>query len=63
MYLHRDDIEKMAIIIKNFPDCEVFEVEQDGSSGIGNVTTIAANTKLGELDGKFIVTVSAEEDW
>jgi hypothetical protein len=63
MYLHRDDIEKIADLIKKFPDCEVFEFEQDGSSGIGSVTTMSVKTTIAGTDGDFKIVISDVENW
>lgn len=63
MFLHRDDIKKMAELIQKFPDQEFFDVESDNSSGIGAHVTMKVETKIGDIEGTFEMVISSVENW
>ena len=63
MFLHRKDIEKIKDILDQFPDLDVFELEQDSSSGIGSVTTMTFARELNGHRGSFEIEVSGVEAW
>jgi hypothetical protein len=66
------DIMKIQDILEKFPDVEVFELEQDSSSGIGsvttmsfvgNVTTMSFDHEINALRIKVSIEISGVEDW
>jgi hypothetical protein len=63
MFLNRKDIEKIKSILDQFPDLDVFELEQDSSSGIGSITTMTFARELNGLRGSFNIEVSGSEEW
>jgi hypothetical protein len=63
MILHRKDIEKIKSVLDQFPDLDIFEIEQDSSSGIGSVTTITFARELNSHRGSFTIEISGVEDW
>jgi hypothetical protein len=63
MILHRKDIEKIKSVLDQFPDLDIFEIEQDSSSGIGYVTTMTFARELNGYRGSFEIEVSGVEDW
>jgi hypothetical protein len=63
MILHRKDIEKIKSILDQFSDLDIFEIEQDSSSGIGSVTTMTFARELNGYRGSFEIEVSGVEDW
>jgi hypothetical protein len=63
MILHRKDIEKIKSILDQFSDLDVFEIEQDSSSGIGSVTTMTFARELNGHRGSFEIEISGVEDW
>jgi hypothetical protein len=63
MYLNREDIKKIADTLEKFKDVDFFELEQDGSSGIGSVTTMYFAHKVNDVSGRFAVEISGEENW
>jgi hypothetical protein len=63
MYLHKEDLEKMLEILKNFPEVETVEVKQDTSSGIGSHTTMIFDTVVNGTSGSFEIVISSVENW
>jgi hypothetical protein len=63
MILNRKDIEKIKSILDQFPDLDIFEIEQNSSSGIGSVTTMTFARELNGHRGSFEIEVSGVEDW
>jgi hypothetical protein len=63
MYLTRKDIEKISSILAEFPDLDVFEINQDSSSGIGSCTSITFAREISGIKGSFEVEISGVEDW
>lgn len=63
MILHRKDINKIKEILDKFPNVEVFEVEQENSSGIGSVTAITFAQEINGIRGSFNAEISGVEDW
>ena len=63
MFLTRKDIEKIKNVLDQFPDLDLFELEQDSSSGIGSVTSMTFAREINGLRGSFKIEVSGIEDW
>lgn len=63
MYLTRKDIEKISSILAQFPDLEVFEINQDSSSGIGSCISMKFSREISDIKGSFEVEISGVEDW
>jgi hypothetical protein len=63
MYLNRKDIEKIKDVLDQFPELDVFELEQDASSGIGSITTMTFAREINGLRGSFEIEVSGVENW
>jgi hypothetical protein len=63
MILHRKDVEKIKSILDQFPDLDIFEIEQDSSSGIGSVTTMTFARELNGYRGSFEIEIAGVEDW
>jgi hypothetical protein len=63
MILHRKDIDKVKEILDKFPDVEVFEIEQDSSSGIGSIVSITFSQEVNGIRGSFEIEISGVENW
>jgi hypothetical protein len=63
MFLNRKDIEKIKNVLDQFPDLDVFEIEQDSSSGIGSCTTMTFAREIKGLRGAFEIEISGVENW
>jgi hypothetical protein len=63
MFLTRKDIEKIKDVLDQFPDLDIFELEQDSSSGIGSVTSMTFAREINGLRGSFQIEVSGIENW
>jgi len=63
MFLTRQDIEKIKGVLDQFSDLDVFELEQDSSSGIGSITTMTFSREINGLRGSFEIEVSGSEEW
>jgi hypothetical protein len=63
MFLHKKDIEKIVGILEKFSDVETFELEQEGSSGIGTYTIMTFDQEINGMRGRFNIEISGVEDW
>ena len=63
MFLNRKDIEKIKGVLDQFPDLDVFELEQNTGSGIGSFTTMTFAREINGLRGSFEIEISGVEDW
>jgi len=63
MILHRKDIDRVKEILDKFPDVEVFEIEQDSSSGIGSIVSITFSQEVNGIRGSFEIEISGVENW
>lgn len=63
MYLNRMDIATIAGLLEKFPEVNLFEVTQDSSSGIGNITYVSFEREVNGVSGNFTVEISGVEDW
>ena len=63
MHLTRTDVAKMYEIMSYFPDVSRFEINQDGTSGIGTVTIMTMFAIVNGYEGKFTVEISGTENW
>ena len=63
MILHRKDIDKVKEILDKFPDVEVFEIEQDSSSGIGSIVSITFSQEVYGIRGSFEIEISGVGNW
>lgn len=63
MYLHRKDLYKLVELLKDFPDVDIFEVNQTSHSGIGSITTVSFDQETNGHEGRFTIEISGVEDW
>ena len=63
MILTRKDAYKILDVLNKFEDVNLFELEQDSSSGIGSVTTMSFSKELHGVEGAFTVEIAGVEDW
>jgi hypothetical protein len=63
MFLNRKDIEKIKNVLDQFPDLDVFELDQDSCSGIGSVTSMTFAREINGLRGSFEIEISGAENW
>ena len=63
MFLNRKDIDKIKEVLDQFPTVDVFELDQDNSSGIGSVTVMTFSQEINGIRGSFDIEVSGVEDW
>ena len=63
MFLNRKDIDKIKEVLDQFPTVDVFELDQDSSSGIGSVTVMSFAHEVNGVIGNFTIEVSGVEEW
>jgi hypothetical protein len=63
MILIRKDIEKILDILDKFPEVNGFELHQEGSSGIGKITTMSFAHEHNGVKGCLEVEISGVESW
>jgi hypothetical protein len=63
MFLQRQDIEKISEILKEFPDINTFELNEEKSSGIGSILTMTFEQKVHSHTGTFSIEISGVENW
>lgn len=62
MYINIENVEKILAVMKKFPDAK-FYLENDNSSGIGNIMTLTVHTQVNGLAGEFKTEISGVENW
>jgi len=63
MYLCREEVVKVLETMDQFPEATNFELIQDGSSGIGQITSLVIHTVINGIDGQFKTEISGVENW
>ena len=63
MYLVKEEVEKILKIMNDFPTATCFQLEQDSSSGIGQITKLTVSTNVNGYDGEFTTEISGVENW
>lgn len=63
MYLNRAELYKLVGLLKEFPDVEVFELEQSNHSGIGSITSVSMEQDINGHKGVFKIELSGVESW
>lgn len=63
MFLNKRDLEKMQKVLEKFPEVNGFELHQEGSSGIGKITTMSFAHEHNGVKGCLEVEISGVEDW
>jgi hypothetical protein len=62
-HFHREDIDKIVEILKQFPNNESFELEILNESGIGTTGTMILPTCVNGMHGEFRVEIWGTENW
>jgi hypothetical protein len=62
MYLHKEDVEKILEIMKDFPDASSFQLQQSGTE-IGKITKLIVSTSVNGYLGEFTTEISGVENW
>lgn len=59
----KEDVAKIQDVLDKFPDVKVFELEQEGGSGIGTILNMSFNQEVNGLGAKVTVELSGVENW
>jgi len=63
MIITKQEVQKILEVMEQFPEAEIFKLEQIGNSGIGSVLTLTISTKINGHCGDFITEISGVENW
>jgi hypothetical protein len=63
MYLCREEVVKVLETMDQFPQATSFELIQDNSSGIGQITSLIIHTEINGISGQFTTEISGVENW
>jgi hypothetical protein len=63
VFMLADARRQRTEVLEKFPDITVFDLVQDGSSGIGAITTMRFYQTVNDMNGSFDVEISGVEDW
>lgn len=63
MYISKTDVEEILRVMEKFPEATNFELVEEGSNGIGTITTLIVHTEIRDIIGTFAVEISGVENW
>lgn len=63
IWLHREDIEEIQNVLKEFPSIATFKLIHDASSGIGYTLMMEFPHKLENREVNVSVAISDVENW
>ena len=63
MYIQRKDIEKILLVMDEFPDATSYKLEADNSSGIGSNLNLTMEMVLKDRPAIVTVEISGVESW
>lgn len=63
MYLTREDIKLIGELMDDLPEAESFRLESDSSSGIGQILTLTARTKVMGRMADVKIEIAGVENW
>jgi hypothetical protein len=63
MYLSREDVKLISEIMDELPEAESFRLESDSSSGIGQILTLIARTKVMGRMADVKIEIGGVENW
>jgi hypothetical protein len=63
MYLTKEDVDKIAKIMKEFPNARSYNLEQTGQSGIGSILNLTMDMEVNGHDAQVTVEISGVENW
>jgi hypothetical protein len=63
MYLCREEVVKVLETMDRFPEATNFELIQDSSSGIGQITSLIIHTTINGISGQFKTEITGVENW
>lgn len=62
-HFHREDIDKIVEVLKQFPDAGSFQLEIVAESGIGTTGAMIIPTVVNGMYGDFRVEIWGTETW
>ncbi len=63
IFITKEDVAKIQDVLAKFPEVKVFDLEQEGGSGIGTILNMSFNQEVNGLTAKITVELSGVEDW
>lgn len=63
MYITKDEVEKILMVMEEFPDARKYKLEDDNSSGIGSILTLTMDMEVAGRPAKVRVDISGVENW
>jgi len=63
LHMTKDDLTKVQTFVNKYPEVETFELQYDGSSGIGLVLHVAVNVASGGDFVQIRKTIVDESNW
>ena len=63
MYITKQEVEKILLVMEEFPDAKSYKLEADNSSGIGNILSLIMEMTINNRNAVVKVEIAGVEDW
>jgi hypothetical protein len=63
MYIKRNDVQKILDVMDEFPDARSYKLEENNSSGIGNILTLEMDMEIKGRTALVKIEISGVENW
>lgn len=63
MYISREDIKLISDIMNDLPSAKSFRLEEDTSSGIGQILKLIVTTQMMNREVEVTFEISGVENW
>jgi hypothetical protein len=63
MYITRSEIEKILVVMDEFPDARSYKLSNDNSSGIGGILTLTMDMDINNRKSLVTVEIAGVENW
>jgi hypothetical protein len=63
MYITKDEVEKILMVMEEFPDARKYKLEDDNSGGFGSILTLTMDMEVADRPAKVRVDISGVENW
>jgi hypothetical protein len=63
MYITKQEVEKILVVMNEFDDARSYKLEADNSSGIGSILSLTMDMDINNKPAMVKVDISGVENW
>jgi hypothetical protein len=63
MYITKQEVEKILVVMEEFPDAKNYKLEADNSSGIGSILSLTMEMTINDRNAVVKVEIAGVENW